>query len=536
MTQFVEPSKKSDLIAPRVLDWLRGVRRGVLDPMTVSYDSAYLINIASGRLIVDGTMVYDDAGVSQLDTGLSGTLGENKHILVHATYVYADPPAAMTYGVVITGGTAPTPPALPANSVKLADIFVASGATDLSAANIVQAQVIKSLEATDTTTIIERLAASNLNTIIDGGGIVTLAAGTLEWSSDITIYSPVITGQEKYNTPPLAIGTIAASTLASVDDDSILFTVIDRKAINTLAAPQTLAMKSLDLENGDFDTDFFGVERENIVWLGMVIGGVVKIRAGMGSVLPAPGADGDMYLRNTVAGAPYWDYIYADVIQSILSISSFTGQGAVELGVIVNNPVFAAVVTNDGGDGPTTAVLNPGSQNVVSDFGGGSSAPSITSTQTGLQKVTPGANGVETFTLTADDGATPDVETFNLNWWRYTYWGFEASNPGAGNYDNTFLKTTIQADQGGSDLRSGIGVTMIESAPASAKYFYFAYPAWKGSVTSIIDNNTGFEVISAFTEVDAAQAGITTASAIAENYRVWKSNNLLSGAVSFTIS
>jgi len=560
MTQFIEPNRESDLTGPKVLDRLQSLRTGLLSGFLVSAGSSgFLINIASGRLVNAGTTIYDDATRNDstiLSSALSAPLGANTHALVYAQYAYQDtfPPAAMTFDVSVTTGSPPASPSLPADSVKLADIFIASGESDLSNAQIINSPKVPDLGNADGDVLIERLVNSNLNVFIDGGGDISYDSGTdiVTWTSDIVVRSMTVTHQEKYLSAPLAIGEIAAGTIGSVGDNAIVFTVFDRSTVTEpLSSPQTLTMHVLDLDNPDpAERNLFynPGTREQIVWLAMTVGGTLVQRAGLGTGLPAPSAAAPPYLflqHDPLGGTAHaWAPITEDLIVSILSISSLAittpSSGITELGDNVVTPQLSATTINDGGDGPTTATLtnddNVESKDVVSGFGGTSSG-TFQSDQS-YQKSATGANGQVVFTLTADDGNTPDAETVNLNWYRYTYWGFEASDPGSGNYDNTFLKTTIQADQGGQSLRSGRGVTISEPAPASAKYFYFAFPAWKGAVTSIIDNNTGFEVLSAFTQVDAAQAGITTenAAAIAENYRVYRSNSLQTGAINITVS
>lgn len=563
MTQYIEPNKHSDLKAngsnTGVLSWLKSLRSGLLEGFTVTAGTAdFDINILSGRLTIDGTTIYDDE--TYLDSGIlnaaiSSTVGVDTHAMIYAEYTYQDvfPPAAMSLkAIIVQAASDPASPTLPANSIKLADIFIPAGETDLSNATIINAPKIPDRGASANDVLIERLVQSNLNTFFTGGGTMSYdsVADEFSWDADIDVFATVVTNKEKYLSAPLAVGQIASggSPLTGVGDNAIIFTVFPRINVGDISTPTALTLRVLDLDSpttAALNAFFDETTREQIVWLGMVIGGQLIMRQGLGVQLPAPAGSAPpaLFLQHDPAGstAHQWAAITEDLIVSILSISAFACTSSpAELGDIVDNPAFTATTTDDGGDGPTTAQLtnddNLEDKDVVAGFSGTSNG-TFQSDQTGYQKSGTGANGAVIFTLTADDGATPDVETVNLDWWRYTYWGFNATDPGAGNYDNTFLKTTITGQNGGSALRSGVGITINET-PASAKYLFFAYPAWKGAPTSIIDNNTGFDVLSAFTEVDAAQAGITTenAAAIAENYRVYRSNALQSGNVNITVS
>ena len=546
MTQFIEPNMKSDLVAPRVLDWLQSLRTGLLEGFDVSAaGSGFNINIGSGKVIINGTTIYDDAPRNNstiVSSAVSSPAGANTHVIVYGTYSYQDtyPPASMTISAAAITGDPPASPTLPADSVKFADIFIKKDETNLGSALIVKAPFIPSRGNDDGDVLIERLVNSNYNAICFGGGSILYSAGELSWTSDIFFYAPTVTHKEKFFSAPLAIGQAAVSSpLTGVTDDCLIYTVLDRTSPGT----SSVTLKVLDLTdpNSTVFNEFNNRDtREQIVIVAVIVGGNLNLRPGIGNGLPAPDPDGLKVLRNDPDGNHYWSHVQEDMIQAILSISSFGAGDPVELGTqLVGTLALSATVINDGGDGPTLALLTNNDGNleekeVQGDFVG--SSGSFVSDET-YQKSATGGNGSVVFTLTAADDATPDEAQATKWWYRYTYWGFNATDPGT--YDETFVRTTITGQPGGIQkaLLSGRGATM-SATPGSSKYFFFAYPEWKGDVTQIVDNNTGFVVTDAFEKVGTAVAVDTETpdAVVEETYNVYRSNQLQSGNVNITVS
>lgn len=559
MTQFIEPNKHSDLTGARVLDYLQGMRTGILEgfEVTASGGPNFDLDIQSGTILNKGTRIYDD----EVRTSLSGLIlapaaGENNHWIVYATYTYQDtfPPAAMTIAALRTTATDPAVPAipsLPADSVKLADVFVPTGSTDLTTATFVRALPLPARGESDADVLTDILVNSNLNVFFTGGGSLAYDSGADEfsWTLDISLLSMTTTNKQRYLTAPMVIGEISAaqSPLTGVGSNSIIFAVFDRTVPSTdLGTPAALTMRRLDLDSpdpADMATFFDPDNRDDIIFLAAIIGDTIISRSGFGSGLPPPvGPEPPArFLRQDPSGgtAHLWSSITEDIIVQILTIDTLVASpNVVELGDDVGSgatehPVLSFSATYSQGPPTTTVLTNDDNGStedpLAQDPGVGQSFDYLGAI---LQETTPGANGQVVFTLTADAGDTPDVRNETVDWYRRTYYGTNSADPGSGNYDNTFLKTTLGNDQ----LRAGVGIT-IDVNPVN-EYVFFAYPAWKGAVSQIIDNNTTFDVTSAFTEVDAAQAGITTenAAAIAEDYRVYRSNVLQNGNVNITVS
>lgn len=554
MTQFIEPNKKSDLIAPRVLDWLQSLRTGLLSGFTVTAGSSgFKINIASGKVVINGTTVYDDETRTDsliLDTELGGVPGANVHAMIYVTYTYQDtyPPASMGIGCLLNTGSMPSSPALPADSVKIADIFIPSGANDLSTSKIVVAPTMPDRGNDDADTLIERVVGSNMNMLFTGGGAVTYDSGTdeLAWTEDIEITAPVTTHRERYNSAPLTRGTIAAGTLAGVGTNALVFTVFDRaNPLTDLLSPAALTAYVLDFAapaNPGLAQFFDPAKRDDIVFLGLVLNDVLIPRRELVGSLPVPvGAEPPVrFLRHDPAGGylHQWSYLTSDMIIDIISISTFVADGSpvgslVEKGDTFNNPEFTVAYANDT---PVTTTLDD-------DFGPNSDAivPAtsnpVISPNSGFQKTDAGVDPTTTFTLKVVGTLSPTevTKTTSIKWARRFYYGPEAVDPGAGNYDNAWLQAL-----GNNPVTAGRSrrVQLLGGNAPVNEYVFFAYAAYHGGSPTVYDNISGFDVSSAFVEVDAAQAGITTenVAAIAETYRVFRSNNLQNGDVDVTVS
>jgi hypothetical protein len=540
MTQFIEPNKKSDLTAPKVLQWLQSFPSGILNGFEVSPGaSGFLLNIQSGRVCIRGTHVYDD--LTRLDWAGLSPGGGDQHFIVQATYTATDtfPPAPMVIGVKAT--TPPTVPSVDVDSVKLADIFVPAGAVDISDCRIINTPRLPARGNDDGDVLIDRLVNSNMNVIVHGGGVFSYDAGTetLSWSDAVDLVAVTVTNKEKFFTVPLASARIDAGTLGpapAVGPNSILFAVFDRRIQNDPGSPVALDMHVLNLDDPDpvESALFFNpATREQIVFIATVLGGLLKFRGGVGKTLPLPDGDIRKFLRNSPDGEHYWSLITADLIVSILSISAFSATTAtVEIGTEVTAPAFTAGYVQGP---PTSAVLTDGEGTPAKDVSG---TPTGFASDGVFQKSSDVANGQALFTLTADAGDTPATRNTNINWYRRVYWGFEPVDPGA--YDNEFLKTTVGG--GGSpttrsSLRAGKAFSFSLPIPGAPSYVFFAYPERHGDLSAILDNNNGLPALGAFAKVGTA-AAITTENdeAVAETYNVYRSNEQQTGAVNLTVS
>jgi len=538
MTQFIEPNKKSDLVAPRVFDWLKCLRTGLLEGFTVTPGSSgLLITIASGRVVIGGTTIYDDLTRNDATLISSAPGTGNRHFLVYAKYTYVDtfPPAAMEIRVVMNSAVAPlkpTAPALPVNGVKLADIFLPEGDTDWTDALFVNAPKMPDRGQADGDVLIERLIASNANVICAGGGsIIYDGGGNITWTQDIKFFALTTTHQEKYFSVPLAVGQIlvGASPLTGVTDNCIVFTVLDRTAVGDPAAPGNLPLYVLDINapgSGAWDIFFDPANRDDIFWLAMVIDGELVTRAGVGNALPPPDVDGRKFLRNDPGGDHYWSLITEDLVVSILSIASFgPTTPAVEVGVTVTNPSFAA--TYNLGPPITLALLKDSSPGPGTYESPPPSPPGATFSATGIwQKLN--TNEFVRFQLAADAGDTPDTALVDIAWQRFFYYGKGTSVVA----DEAGIKSLDAAPPGGRALAPGCAYTFVMTG-LSSEYAYFAYPTSAGALTGLHDNVAGFDID--FTLVGTATAVATENGAgTTTNYYLYRTTYLQTGIVNLT--
>jgi hypothetical protein len=392
MTQFIEPNKKSDLIWQTVTTWLRGQRTGLVSGFQVSASgTGFNVNITSGRVVVKGAQVYDDETRLNLAGLITAPGANNEHWLVYVSYTAADtfPPAPAVIGAVrqiavsAPPGKPPTP-SLPADSVKIADIFVPGGAGDLSTATIVNAPPLPALGDADGDVLLERLVASNANiTVTGGGGFGVSGAGpyTVTWSSAIGLSAPPITHRESYGTATLAHASIPAGSISGVPANAILFTHFDRRTPNDYGAPATLSMKFIDLDaptpaqTAEFSPS---VDRDKVVVLGRVTGGALAMTGGLGA-LPAPSANTDDFLRNDPGGSHYWSTIDANFAVGGLHVLSASGlilDGELSLRNNSTSSPPSVAISADGGTtthgavGPlSVATGNPSDVNTMTVFG-----------------------------------------------------------------------------------------------------------------------------------------------------------------------
>lgn len=534
MTQIIEPNEKSDLKQDVVRHWLSQMRTGILSGFDVSQGgSGFKVTIQSGKAWVNHSYVHDD--LTRVDLDLITTTppaGGNEHWIIYGTYVPAAVFPAPSMTISATKTTPPTVPTLPANSFKIADVFVPSGATGIGDCRIVNAPKLPDRGANDGDVVIERLLSSNMNVLFGGGGAFTYnGTDTLTWTEDIELVATTITNKEKFQSVPLAAMRIAAGSLGPspvVGQNSILFAVFDRLTPQDPSSPTpgTLRVLNLDAPDAAEASAFYDPVREKIVFVGAIIGGELRMRSGFGSSLPAPDANGNKFLRNDPGGAHYWSLITEDMIANIMSISSFSvSPSAVEVGVTQNTPSFTASYANDGGDGPENAALTDSEGTPSKDVSG---TPTAFNSDGIFQKLD--TNESVTFTLTADDGDTPDTATTTLRWRRYFYFGKDTDAALAASEAN--IKALDDAAPGGKALTAGKAHTFTMSG-LSNEYVYFAYPTSHGALSTLRDNTAGFNID--FDLIGTA-AAVTTENGAGNttDYYLYKSRFPQTGDINFT--
>ncbi len=272
MTQFIEPNQKSDLKQDVVRDWLSQAFTGILSGLDVSPTSVdpantFNVNISSGEAWINKTYVDDDE--TRLDLNLLTTIGPaggDEHWIIYGSHTPAGtfPPPPMTISAAMT--TPPTVPTVPADSVKLADVFVPAGANGIADCTIVKAPKLPARGSNDGDIIIERLLSSNMNVLFGGGGAFSHnGTDTLEWTEDIDLIATTITNKEKFASVPLTATRVGFGGLGPnqtahggtdhgttvVGPNSILFAVLDRLSPQDPNSPTPTGMRVLDLDAPD---------------------------------------------------------------------------------------------------------------------------------------------------------------------------------------------------------------------------------------------------------------------------------------------
>jgi hypothetical protein len=256
MTQTVFPFLHTPIEAPDFIDFYENVyRTGVADGSEVSAGSAgWLITIGFGKVVIGGSYIHDDADkIDGIDLG--HTFGTNRHYAVYQNYAYAaTDPAPTSIFAVAAAATPPAQPIIPANSVKLADIFIPDTATDILHADVVISNVPKVHGPTnvlDSGRIFEKLIQSNSNSkfFTEGSVLYDNTAEEIQLSDDLILQSFVTHNKTEFDGPALVRGTETGpinlaipGTLGS--KDCIVYCLLDRSVPTTAAV---IELKTLDL-------------------------------------------------------------------------------------------------------------------------------------------------------------------------------------------------------------------------------------------------------------------------------------------------
>lgn len=339
MTQYIEPNRKSDLTQATVRAWLSPLASGVLEGFDVTPGSSgFLVNIASGRLVNRGTVIHDDL-TRVNDTLINRTAGQNEHHVIYATYTPAEtfPPPSMVIGAVKASAAPPSKPVspnMPADSVKLADIFISSTAVTWGTGTqiIVTPKLsARGLDMTQTEVAVDRLLQANANVIVAGGGGFNYSNPTLTWDQTIVVSSPTVTARESYFTAPIARVNIAAGSLGGVGPNSLLFIVFDRRVPGSVTSQ---VLRVLDLDNPDpvqRDLFFNPTTRDQIVIVGTLTSGVLSLRGGAGMIVPPAASEPPpKVLHNVPGGQPVWAPVDdTDVVGGMRVVADVAARSAI---------------------------------------------------------------------------------------------------------------------------------------------------------------------------------------------------------------
>lgn len=111
----------------------RLLQKCVAEGMQVTKSGNWTVQIGPGSWLCDGVVIQETTAVSQ-QLQISPPSDQDRIDVVYGTYTYdkTSPPPEASYGVLQgTASASPQPPDLPAQSVKLAEIYVPANATSL---------------------------------------------------------------------------------------------------------------------------------------------------------------------------------------------------------------------------------------------------------------------------------------------------------------------------------------------------------------------------------------------------------------------
>jgi hypothetical protein len=179
---------------------------------------------------------------------------------------------------------------------------------------------------------------------------------------------------------------------------------------------------------------------------------------------------------------------------------SLFGLNFVEVGEIVNGPVFTAMYNNT----PVSATLTDNFYNVPLDV---SATPYLFSSNEGFLMNTAGASVI--FTLTASDGAHNGTDTNVLIWVEKIYYGVGAP----GQSSASFIKNL-------PGVLSGTQLESFTVNPTSSEKIYYAFRTGMTVPTFYFNGFSG-----GFTLVSTTIA-VTNTFGITENYTLYESDNI----------
>lgn len=332
MTQSVVPFFHTPLNAPEFLNLWRSVHRSgvVRDSQVTVGGSGWKVTVKAGEVIIDGSWIYDD--LDKIDGLDLGHIGGDRHYVVYQTYAYAqsDPPATSVFAVT-AAVTPPTQPTIPAGAVKLADIFVPTGAASIgtlatggptdpiqvttTGVRIVQAPRLWPVE--DTGELMDRLIMAVGNTMIYTQGSINYddALGKLYLSQAVVVQSLCSTHRQLHNNAPALVRATVPAEPAGLDvpgvagtRDVVIYTLIDRSSPNDSASAEIKFLDRDDPADDELNELLNYTSSTQILILGVIVGDKLFM-PGVQGQLPIPDADTRKYLNNDPAGAHTWDLL-----------------------------------------------------------------------------------------------------------------------------------------------------------------------------------------------------------------------------------
>lgn len=316
MTTSIFPWYNVDLDAGRFLELFRQVvRSGVVEGSEVTAGSSgWNISINSGKVLADGSVIYDD--LTKLNhTNLGHVAGNEGHYAVYETYAYAptNPPPSPAY--LVAAATPPLQPVVPGGGVKLADIFIPDTATSILSPGVRIVNAPKLFSRDDSGELIDRLVMSIGNTQTRTNGAVNYddATGNITLTQDLVIEATCSSHRQQFEqAPPLVRGIIPAGTYAvpgtSPNRDVLVYTLFDRSIPNENLA---CTLKFLDRNAPDFGnvTEILLPSNHTKIKILGIVSGTRMSLVDLNGQMPPPDADARKFLRDSADGQHVWELV-----------------------------------------------------------------------------------------------------------------------------------------------------------------------------------------------------------------------------------
>jgi len=205
----------------------QGVRPGLTQPLLTTAISGMNVNVNSGTVFIQGTTVRNSGTYTVcLDTNATLTVSAanvtNPRIDNVIARVTDNGNNTSTSTVELTTGVAapsPSAPALPANSLLLAQIAVAANASSITSANITDKRVFTAATGgiiPVKTSADQPQASSEFPVYRHRLDVTSGVSSPLEWSTNGTTWNPVATAPAMVKLGTVTLGSSAASMTVNI--------------------------------------------------------------------------------------------------------------------------------------------------------------------------------------------------------------------------------------------------------------------------------------------------------------------------------
>ena len=273
----------------------------------------------------------------------------------------------------------------------------------------------------------------------------------------------------------------------------------------------------------------------NIVWTQFTITGPSSPSVTYSNANPTPSDIGGIESGSTFVSRTMqqmWDHLLYPYQYPAFSSFAITGySGSYEMGYTIpqHGNTFTWLTTNSANVSPNTLEISGDSLTTLSGL-----ANDSTESFSFTAPVTRTSNGSKTWTIEGTNTASTTFNTTLTLYWRWRwYWGVSTNT--------TLIETEIEALTSNA-LKSTYAGTFTFGTTG---YKYYCYPDAMGGVSSFSDSTTLLPVAMAdstdgYTNLENGLyydlVSVTNSNAITTNYRVYRTKNVLGGAINIIIA